>query len=353
MSRYSKVIISATVVVALCDAAFGQTAQTPKAPVHASESMHVGARISEERVNVRSGPSADCERTRLVDKETRVTVTARQGSWVQVTLPSGATGWVDMKFVDPEQALVVPKAPEAPVASAVKAMATAVVQPAPTLAQPGVTRAVQSPPKPAAPSVPSAKRAGDVEKDLVGALSGTKADVLGGARDTPAASAGESFRVLIVLLPILGGIMLAVRGLKSVQQRTGTLPDFRKGLRGAILGGFNLNNARKTGGSSLRVLESIPIGTASLHLVEARGRVLLLGASGGSLSTLADLTESNQGTGAGADSEFQSILDGMSDDLTEDYSDLKGGLGVIVGSLDDQIREARESISRTAVRTRR
>lgn len=346
MSRTWKVIVSSTVVLAACDAAFAQTVPAASAKF-VPDTMHIGGRIKEERVNVRQGPGPGYDRTTLIDKEAHVAITAREGNWVQVTLPNGARGWVGLQFVDAENPLTVAKLAAAPIAvkpAAPVASAVAVHPVAPAIkpAQPVAVKRLTPPP-------PTAKKAADVEKDVVGALSGTKADVLGGAKDTPAASAGDTFRMLLVLLPVLGGIVLAVRGLKALQQRAGALPDFRKGLRGAILGGFNLNNARKTGGSSIRVVESIPLGSASIHLIEARGRVLLLGATGGSMSTLADLTDTN---GAAAeDSDFRSILNNMSDDLAEDY-DLQGGLGVVVGNLDDQIREAREAIARTAVRGR-
>jgi uncharacterized protein YraI len=360
MIRRWRVIISSTVILAVCDAAFGQDEPSVKPPKSAPESMHVGARITDERVNVRQGPGSEYDRTRLVDRETKVTVTAREGSWVQVTLPNGASGWVGLKFVDPESAIVTPKASalnavdassdpaisKRPIAPATQAQSAT----APALAQ----KPVKPPVKPVSATPAAVKSSAAVEKDILGALSGTKPDVLVGAKDSPPASLGDSFRMLLILLPVLGGIVLAVRGLKSLQRRTGSLPDFRKGVRGAILGGFNLNNARSRGGSSLRVLESIPIGSASLHLVEARGRVLLLGASGASLSTLADLTESqSDGSLAAEDSDFRTVLNTMTDDLDDDYSDLRGGLGITVGSLEDQIRETREAISRSAVRGRR
>jgi SH3-like domain-containing protein len=347
MTRTWKVIVSSTVILAACDAAFAQA--TPAAAKTVPDTMHVGGRVKEERVNVRQGPGPQYDRTMLVDKEAQVSITARAGNWLQVTLPNGGRGWIGLQFVEPAQPLVAVKPAAAP-ATTVTPVTTAIRPAAPPVKTTTVVQPAAAP-KVAPPAAP-AKKAADVEKDVLGALSGTKADVLGGAKDTPAASAGDTFRMLIVLLPVLGGIYLAVRGLKSIQQRTGTLPDFRKGIRGAILGGFNLNNARKTGGSSIRVVESIPLGSASIHLIEARGRVLLLGATGGSMSTLADLT----GTGSTADAEdsdFRSILNNMSDDLVEDYDyGVQGGLGVVVGNLDDQIREAREAIARTAVRGR-
>lgn len=366
MSRNWRIVVCSSVFFAVGDVAFGQGPHGGKPPKTALESMHVGARITEAGVNVRQGPGSEYNRTRLIDRHTRVTVTALEGRWIQVTLPSGATGWVCLKFVDPEAAIVAPKAPAqranaSPAAPAVFAgRATPVAaqaQSTPTLA-PGAQKVANDPAKPATTAVaaPAAapKSAVAMQKDLLGALSGAKPDVLVGAKESAPASIGDTFRMLLVLLPVLGGIVLAVRGLKSVQQRTGSLPDFHKGLRGAILGGFNANNARSRGGSSLRVLESIPIGAASLHLVEARGRLLLLGASGGSLSTLSDLTETRTGgVPTVEDSDFRSVLNSMSDDLEEDYSDLRGGLGVVVESLEDQIREARDSISRSAVRGRK
>ena len=59
-------------------------------------------------------------------------------------------------------------------------------------------------------------------------------------------------------------------------------------LWNAILGGFHLNKAREQAGRSIRVIESVPIGGSNVHLLEVRGRVLLLGASAGSMNLLAE-----------------------------------------------------------------
>ena len=332
-----------------------------KAPVTAPVTLHVSANVTDERVNVRTGPGGDFKRIALVDKGTSVTITARDGDWVQATLADGKSGWIGFKYVESAQAIPAEKLlPVTPKATTTKEIVQPQKVQQPAAANQNLTKTLQSSAaaaKPApshpAPQEATGKKAGEVEKDVIGVLSNTRPDILGGAKDTPAASAGDSFRVILVLLPVLGLIVLAIRGLKSVQTKTGTLPDLRKGLRSSIIGGFNLANARKSGGSTIRVVESIPVGSAGLHLVEVRGRTLLLGATANSLNMLLELTENQSGQVDG-DSDFKTLLNNMTGDLHEDYADAGGygSLGTMVGSLEDQIREARESIAQSAVRAR-
>ncbi len=352
-----KAAIGSTIVLAMSGAALGQAASVEKAGKQLPIKFSIAGRITDERVNVRQGPGSDYKRATLVDKDTRVVITAREGDWLQVSLPDGTAGWVGARFTESQKALpkaAVPKVIR--IASVAPAAVNTVppIKPAPVAlkpAAPAVHPASGTPTvsKTAAPT--PGRKAADVEKDVMGALVGTKPDLLSSARQSPATTLADSFRMVVVLLPVLALIVLAVRGLKGLQQRTGRIPDFRKGLRSGILGGFNLSNARRSGGSSIRVIESVPIGSAGLHLVEVRGRVLLLGATGSSISTLAELSETQPAYAEGGDSDFRSLLNNMSDDLHEDYSDIQGGLGRVVGSLEDQIREARESIAQSAVRS--
>jgi Flagellar biosynthesis protein, FliO. len=133
--------------------------------------------------------------------------------------------------------------------------------------------------------------------------------------------------------------VLSVRGLKRFQEKTGALPT----LRGSLLGGHNLSNARTTGGSNIRVVESVPVGNMELSLVEVRGRMLLLSSSGGTVSLLTELKDGEEG-----ESEFQSLLGSFGDD---DADELDGTIGATVGSLDDYLRDTREAIVRSAQRT--
>jgi hypothetical protein len=168
-------------------------------------------------------------------------------------------------------------------------------------------------------------------------LAGTRSDPTERTQDSPAATVGDGWKLLLYLLPILGLTVLAIRGLKAVYQRAGAMPDFRKG----ILGGLNLANARNSNRGSIRVIESVPLGSMGLHLVEVRGRQLLIGSTGTALCKLAEFTESD----AVEDAGFQSLLDSASADAMKEED---GSVTTMMNSL----REARESILRSAVRMR-
>ena len=209
-------------------------------------------------------------------------------------------------------------------------------QPAKAAAEPHrETKVVQAP---AATNTPSGT-------DPAAILAGAKPDILQQAQESPATTLRDAFRMLLYLLPILVLVVLAIRGLKALQQRAGRLPGFRQGL----IGGFNLTNGRKTGGSSIRLLESVPIGSIVLHLVEVRGRTLLLGASTTSVSKLMEFGDAAEAR----DAEFQTMLAAISHDMESDPDAAEGGLGNMVGSLDDSLRETREAIARSAARARK
>ena len=53
---------------------------------------------------MRAAPSSTAETLRVAQKGTKLRVTARKGSWVQVTDPATAeTGWVYSRFVETAQ----------------------------------------------------------------------------------------------------------------------------------------------------------------------------------------------------------------------------------------------------------
>lgn len=116
-----------------------------------------------------------------------------------------------------------------------------------------------------------------------------------------------------------------------------------------MLGSFHLNNAREAGGSSIRLLESIPVGGANLHLVQVRGRLLLLGATGGGVSVLTEFREQEGMESDDFRAMLQAAAAGM-DDLEPEESGLPAS--AVVGSLDDVMRETGESMQRRILRLR-
>ena len=51
-------------------------------------------------VNVRSGPSKDSAALSVASAGSRLAVTGHEGSWTQVTLPEGGSGWIATRFLE-------------------------------------------------------------------------------------------------------------------------------------------------------------------------------------------------------------------------------------------------------------
>lgn len=180
--------------------------------------------------------------------------------------------------------------------------------------------------------------------------------------DSPTAAIGDSGRMLFFLVPMLLATMGALKLLQRYQQKTGRLPSGLQkaaltqaqpkpakssGILSAILGSFSLNNAREKGGSNIRVVESVPIGGVNLHLVEVRGRLLLLGASGGSVNLLTEFQETEIDG-----SDFRALLNTAAaemDGLSE-YDSLP--TSAVIGSVEDDLRGAGEAMQKRLRRLR-
>ncbi len=182
------------------------------------------------------------------------------------------------------------------------------------------------------------------------------------------ASVGDSWKLIAYLIPMLLVIMGALNLLKRFQMKTGRLPaglqsqTWGTGSRGsgpkkraqggiwnALVGGFHLNNARQAGGSSIRLLESVPIGSANVHLLEVRGRILLLGASAAGLNLL---TEFEAG-GDAASTDFRDMLHTAAADMDAlDYAQDDLPAAATVSTLEDLMREAGQNVRGNARRLR-
>lgn len=278
--------------------------------------MRLPARVTGEHVNVRSGPGESFKRLAQLNPGVQVMVTARQGNKARVTLADGRIGWM------PEKYLRYEKLPSEAMAAPLSTSPT-------------------TEPKTAAGSVKPSTNAPSPSLTLEDA----KPDPTANTSESPAAAMGGAWRLLLYLAPVLALVVLAVRGLKAFYHRTGGVPITRQGL----LGGFNLLGARAAGGSNIRVVESVPIGTVGLHLVDVRGRLLLIGSTGTSVTLLAEFRE----TESAEESEFRALLNAeaamMENGLLAHEENLEG----MIGSLDDSLRDVREAVTRNAARLRR
>jgi len=222
-------------------------------------------------------------------------------------------------------------------------------------------------PRPAT-STAAAKPAPAKTPDLIGTQA--KPDILTGpdiAKDhtleSPLQVVGEGWKMVAYLVPTLAFILICLNLLRRYQQKTGKLPvglrsagrDFGRtspGIGATVAGLLNL--ARSTmskpePAQGIRLLESLTVGPSSLHLVEVRGRVLLLSAGSAGMTVLSEFPEES---GAPSD-EFRSLLQSAAADM--DGLDMPGNempVSAIVGSLEDGMRETAEAMARRLRRLR-
>ncbi len=307
-------------------------------PATASARLNIPAKIRGNRINIRSGPDARSDRLTLLDAETPVTVIGRRGEWTRIQMRDGRAGWLlasfvqEMKVPESSPAQSAGKTPSAPpVASAPSAKPAPAAPSVPTQAAP-----------PAAPSAPTqaARSATELPDSF---FAGTRPDPADRPQDSPSSTLGGGLRMLIYLVPVALLIVLSIRGLKAVYPPGGRSASLKQG----IIGGFNLFHARQVGGSSIRLIESVPVGGAGLHLVEVRGRLLLVGTTASAVNLLTELKSDRSTT----EEEFRTLLAEAAQELEE--TDAEPTIPFVVGSLDDSLRSARAVIERSAERVRR
>lgn len=295
-------------------------------------------------VNLREGPGRDREAIAALDEGAKVTVLTRKGEWARIRTKKGTTGWTLAEFVrtsrptalhskaDTSAPLVahIHTVPAAPAATPAAAGEPA-VPPAETAAsQPQTANSTASAPVTATPAGPAP----------TGALAGTRSDPAPTTQDSPAAAVGNASHFLFYLVPVLALIVLGIRGLKSLQQRTGASgPIAAQGLK------LNIGT-RSRSVNSIRVVESARVGAATVYLVDARGRQLLLGTSGSSIHLLANLS-SNEPAG---NEEFREILNEAAVEMRDSHA--SDNLTSILGALDGRMRQTSDSVNKSASRVR-
>ena len=243
------------------------------------------------------------------------------------------------------------------------------------------TQAVPAQALPATPNVPSS---------LPNYLSQTKPDVFfddtaqpessksgngkigAHTQDNAFAPVGDAWKLLAYLVPMLAVILVCLNLLKRFHTRTGRMPGLlqstaryaghdRRGfsptpaksgilsvLGGAVKKAFT-SNARNQPASAIRLIESVPIGGANVHLLEVRGRVLLLGATAGSLNVLAEFDAQS---GVGSD-DFRDLLHTAAADMDAlDYSQPDHPNTAAVTALEGLLRETGQAVSQRSRRLR-
>ena len=242
----------------------------------------------------------------------------------------------------------------------------AVVTPTPALAAPA---AIQNPkPKIETPDVLAQTRTDTFTPEAAPTPAKPGDKTSGHLQDNAFAPLGDAWRMLAYLVPMLLVIVGCLNLLKRFQAKTGRLPGVLQsaansrqgsprgqakphtgGVWNAILGSFHLNNAREQAGRSIRVIESVPIGGANVHLLEVRGRVLLLGATAGSLSLLAEFDERAE---AGSE-DFRDLLHAAAADMDAvDYAQPDLPAAATVSVLEDLMRDTGQAVAQRSRRLR-
>lgn len=97
------------------------------------------------------------------------------------------------------------------------------------------------------------------------------------------------------------------------------------------------------------MIESVPMGSANLHLIEVRGRTLLLGASASGLNLLTEIEEADPLV----NNEFRLLLEQATGDMDSlGLPDDALPASLLVGTLDDPLRDANQAVTRGTRRLR-
>lgn len=200
----------------------------------------------------------------------------------------------------------------------------------------------------------------------------TRPDTSGTAarpQESPLAAAGDAWKMLFYLVPMLLLTLGALRLLRRFYDRTGRLPGPLQsmavtngrgrgslvprpqggGMVNALMGSFHLNNMRQRGGGSIRLVESVPIGGANIHLIEVRGRLLLIGATNMGVSLLTEFQEPD----ALDSGDFRVLLQAAAADMGSlDLAEPDLPAAAVVGSLEDSMRDTRDAVARRVRRLR-
>ncbi len=190
-------------------------------------------------------------------------------------------------------------------------------------------------------------------------------------RESSFSAINDGGRMVIYLFPLLLCVVGAIRLLARYQSRSGRLPaplaalavragetarplpKPAKPLRpaggffAALAGGLKTENVTASGGGAIRLVESVPLGGANLHLIEVRGRSILVGATANGLNVLTEFGDAQQEE----DTRFRYLLEEAATNLDGlDMSAVGDSPVLRVGSLEEELRDASASVERSAQR---
>ncbi len=186
-------------------------------------------------------------------------------------------------------------------------------------------------------------------------------------QNSPIGAVNDSGRLMLFLIPTLAVLVGVLQLIRKYLEKNGHIgrPSVQNGMGRNRLAQWNFPQEKKTGifktifsgmfktPSSVRtgdihVIESIPLGNTHLHLVEVRGRTLLLGANSSGVNLLTELEENEIDEIQGS---FHAQLHAATADLsTLDLSDTETPLQSMVATLEDVMRETREAVAGRARR---
>lgn len=180
--------------------------------------------------------------------------------------------------------------------------------------------------------------------------------------ESPMQAVGDGWKMVAYLLPTLALVVVCLNLLRRFQLKNGRLPSvLQKGATvrarpasstasssiASTLAGLvgSLRSARSDVGtsSSIRLLESLAVGTATLHLVEVRGKTLLLAGNSTGVTVLSEFGEED---GAESEDFRQALREAAADMDGLDLPEAQMPMSAVVGSLENAMRETGDSVER-------
>ena len=191
--------------------------------------------------------------------------------------------------------------------------------------------------------------------------------------DSPLSAITDGGKMFLYLIPTVLLMIGALRLLRRFQEKNGRLPPLARmagpqktprpslaafnpisnsnsgGLLRGLVSGMKPPKAPERSGTAMRLTESLAIGGANLHLVEVRGRILLISANASGVSLLTEIEERE----TLANDDFRRMLEQAASDMdTLDLSVDTLDAPLMIGALDDPLRDASHAVTRSARRLR-
>ena len=174
-------------------------------------------------------------------------------------------------------------------------------------------------------------------------------------RNSPIDAVSDGGRMLLYLLPVLaliiGALQLLRRFRPDLSGQGAPVRNFRSSPVAALgaLKLFRPNKAKSSGSGALRLIESLPVGGAGVHLVEVHGRMLLLGATPAGVALLSDLGPEESLQEGQFRALFRAAADGM-DQLNMSMEEMP--VVALVNELDEALLNTNEEVARRIRRLR-